>query len=198
MRRRSGRRHGQRQLAVGAVGDAPSRGLVLVAVAAVVLIVALALSPDTALRSTGLAASLVVDAEQVGIGASLDCLGRVGGARSTQLRIVRTQLSRPAPLRPVGTRVAVRVVAATSRRPLPSQADVLALLGAPVRARLAAVEAAARARRGQRLRPVAAGRRLGKHCRWQLAMGAVGDASSRGLGLVAVAAIVLIVALALS
>jgi len=52
-----------------------------------------------------------------------------------------------APLRWSGRRVAVRVVAATSRRPLRSQADALALLGAPVRASLAAVEAAARARR---------------------------------------------------
>jgi hypothetical protein len=65
---------GRWQLAVGAVGDVPSRGLGLVAVAAIVLIVALALSLDTALRSTGLAASLVVDAVQVGIGASLGCL----------------------------------------------------------------------------------------------------------------------------
>jgi len=65
--------------------------------------------------------------------------------------IVRAKLSSPglAPLRRSGIRVAVRVVAATSRRPLRSQADVLALLGAPVRASLAAVEAAARARRGQ-------------------------------------------------
>ena len=46
-------------------------------------------------------------------------------------------------------RVAVRVVAATSWRPLRSQADVLALLGAPVRASLAAIEAAAPLLAGQ-------------------------------------------------
>merc|ERR1719333_346449 len=46
-------------------------------------------------------------------------------------------------------RVAVRVVAATSWRPLRGQADVLALLGAPVRASLAAIEAAAPLLAGQ-------------------------------------------------
>merc|ERR1719442_262210 len=64
---------------------------------------------------------------------------------------IRTQLSRPglAPLRRSGMRVAVRVVAATSWRPLRGQADVLALLGAPVRASLAAIEAAAPLLAGQ-------------------------------------------------